>query len=228
MKRLFFLLVIILMLVVPALAVPATPTVSNIGNNGATFTSSGATGNVTWFRWGVNQQTPEWSTGNISISGGAFSYTVYGSPYYPSFQYYVVACDTTGCSNAATFTSLPTTPLPQTTYSVAFDNITQSNFNIFFIITAIPQPYLWVLPIGTTAYGVALMAGLMIGFYFIGLWLRQRKVTVALLLGIISLILFGSSITGFGWGMPPEFLALAQMICYAALAGVVVSLFKKG
>ena len=227
--RYLILLCAITLLILPALATPTTPTVSLIGSNNATFTStSGAT--TCWFRWGVNNVNPEWKTANQTC-GSPFSAVQYGSPYYPSVVYYVQACDDSGtCTDPtlASFTSAATTPLPQTTYGAAFDNITQSGFNIIFIIQALPTPYLWEFPTTSYALGIALLAGLLISFYFIGLWLRQRKVTGPVLIGMMILAFFLTPQAGFNWGMPPEMAALAQMISYAALAGMIMGLIKKG
>lgn len=216
----------LVLVIVPVLAVPATPTVSLIGSNNATFSSTGGSGTC-WFRWGVNSVSPEWRTGNQTCSG-AFSVVQYGSPYYPSVVYNVKACDDSGCSASAPFTSLATTPLPITTYGTAYDNITQNNFNVIFIIQALPQPYLWEFPVQMWGMALALLAGLLVAFYFIGLWLRQRKVSAPVIIGMMVLAFFLTPQAGFNWGMPPEMAALAQMVCYAALAGMIMSLFKKG
>jgi hypothetical protein len=219
-------LILVLFLILPVLAAPTTPTVSAIGSNNVTFSSSGS--GTVWFRWGANNQNPEWRTPNQTASG-AFSAIVYGSPYYPGVIYYVQACDSTGCTAASSvsFTSAQTTPLPQTTYGVTYDNITQNGFNIIFITQGIATPYFWEFP-GLTAYAMALCASLILAFYFIGLWLRQRKVSVASLLGMMILAFFISGSAGFGWGMEAAVIALAQMVLYLALAAVIMGLIKKG
>jgi hypothetical protein len=224
-KQLAVVVLFLILIVTPfVLAAPADPTVSLIGNNNATFTSTG-TGNV-WFRWGVNSDSPEWKTPN-QTAAGAFSATAAGSPYYPSIGYYVKACDDTGCSNAVSFTSLPTTPLPQTTYGMTYDNITQNGFNVLFIIQGLPSPYFYAFP-GLQNLAMALIAGLLFGFYILGLWLRQRKTPVVFMIGIIILAFIISPALGFGWGMPQEMIALAQMLAAGVLAGMLMSLFKKG
>ena len=226
--RYLILLCAITLLILPALATPTTPTVSLIGSNNATFTStSGAT--TCWFRWGVNNVNPEWKTANQTC-GSPFSAVQYGSPYYPSVVYYVQACDDSGtCTDPtlASFTSAATTPLPQTTYGAVYDNITANGFNIIFITQSIATPYFWEFP-GLVSYAMSICASLLLAFYFIGLWLRQRKVSVASLLGMMVLAFFISGSAGFGWGMEAAIIALAQMVLYLALAAVIMGLVKKG
>jgi hypothetical protein len=219
-------LVLLLFVIVPAIAVPSTPTVSAIGNNNVTFASTGGS-TTCWFRWGVNSVSPEWITANQTCSG-AFTATQYGSPYYPSVGYYVVACDVTGCSASAPFTSLPTTPLPQTTFGAAYDNITQNGFNIMFIITAIPQPYFWGFPQVSYQWALTVLCGLLFSIYILGLWLRQRKSGLALLVALMVLPFFVLASAGLNWGIPGVLIILGQLLCSAILAGMILTLFKKG
>ena len=227
LDRLLLLGILLIILITGAQAIPAAPTVSQVGSNNVTFSSTGATAPA-WFVWGVNQQNPEWLTPNQTPSGGAYTAYVYGSPYLPNINYYVEACDATGCSANAQFTSLQTTPIPQTTFGAAYNNITQNGFNIIFVIQAIPQPYLWEFPVAQWGMALALVVGLIIAFYFLGLFLQQRKITLVMILGMMTLSFFLISSAGFGWGLPPEMVGLGEMLLCACLTGAILSLFKKG
>lgn len=221
------LLALVMMMLVPALAAPNTPTITLVGSNNFTMTSTGGTGNC-WFRWGVNSVAgqQEWRTPNQT--GSPYTFTQVGSPYFPSTYYYVVACDSSGCSATQTFTSAVTTPLPITTYGAAYDNITQNNFNLIFVITALPQPYFWGFPQESYSFALTIMVGLLFAFYLLGLWLRQRKTTVALLVALMSMAFFISTTAGFNWGIPKEMIMLGQLLCSAILAGLILALIKKG
>ena len=219
-------LVMLLVIIPTALAVPTAPSVTQIGSNNATFSSTGGS-TTCWFRWGVNSVTPEWVTSNQTCSG-AFSAVQYGSPYYPSVVYNVVACDVTGCSASTQFTSIATTPLPQTTYGVAYDNITQNGFNILFIITAIPQPYFWAFPTVSYQWALTVFCGLLFSIYILGLWLRQRKSGLALLVALMVMPFFVLASAGFNWGIPGVLVILGQLLCSAILAAMILTLMKKG
>lgn len=218
-------LLITIMTGIAAAAVPAVPVISLVGNNNATFTSSG--GGTCWFRWGLNDEIPEWKTPNVSAAG-PWTQRVYGSPYLPVRDYYVMACNESGCSVAATFTSTAVTPIPQPTYGRTYDNITESGFDISILLTQSMTPLIWVFPGSLASMGIALVSGLILGFYFLGLWLRQRTSKVAVIIGLIFLGFFIMPNSGMGWGMPAEFVAIAQLLVYAIIAGLIMSLLKKG
>jgi uncharacterized membrane protein YfcA len=219
-------LILLVMLAVPVLAVPSTPTVSLISGANATFTSTGAS-TTCWFQWGVNSVTPEWTTINTTTSGTCTG-TQYGSPYFPNQNYNVQCCDVTGCSATTPFTSGAATPIPQTTFGAAWNNITANNYAIPTMITQLPTPLLWEFSPSQTLIGLSIIAAMFLMFYFVGLWLRQRRVELPVLLFMILLTFLISPLSGFGWGMPQEYLEVAQITVYIALTGIVVSLFKKG
>jgi hypothetical protein len=224
MKRLILLLVVLLM-VGAAAAAPGNPVITGITSNGFTATSAGATGNL-WFKWGANPTSPGWTTPNTTTD----HWTVKGAPVMPATVYYIKACDSTGsCSAIVSFTTSAATPIATTTYGAALDNITANNFDMMNTITNLPSPYLWVVPSAWTSngMGIALCAGLLFGFYFLGLWFRQRKVTGSIIVGLVVLAFIMTPQTGLNFGMPPEIVMIGQMVTYAALAGVILSLFKK-
>jgi len=226
MKTKFLILIVMVMLVMPVLALPTAPSVSSITGGGASFSSTGGS-TTCWFRWGGSNQSPEWKTANKTCSG-AFSGSQQGSPFYFCQTYYAQACDTTGCSATTKFVSGPsTTVVIPTQLAAPWTNITENNYDIPTIITNIPVPLMWVSPADAVML-LALDAGLFLMFYFVGLWLRQRRVELPVLLFMILLAFLLTPQVGFHWGLSREFAEVAQMACYVCLAGMVVSLFKKG
>ena len=225
MRTLPLVIILVLLLAVPVLAAPPAPAVVAVGGNNATFSSTCA--GTCWFRWGQNAATPEWKTPNQTVAG-AYSQRVSGVPYVPSTAFYAVACDTTGCSITTPFTSLAVTPIPQTAFGRTFDNITETNFDTMNVVTVLFTPMVWAFPTTLVSTGIALVTGLLIGFYFLGLWLRTRNIRLPTLIGIISATFFLSSNAGFGWGIPGEFAAIAQGLLYASIAGLIMSFIKKG
>ena len=226
MNARFLILILMAMVIVPALAVPGTTTITLISGGNATFTATGAS-TTCWFQWGNDQTQPEWVTINQTTAGTCTA-TQYGSPYYPNQKYAVQSCDVTGCGTIATFTSGTPVPIPQTTFGAILTNISATNYNIPIMISQLPAPLLWEFDPSQTAMGLALMAGLFIMFYFVGLWLRQRRVELPVLLFMILLAFLLTPQAGFNWGLMPEFAEVAQMSVYVCLTGMVVSLFKKG
>lgn len=225
MRKISLGILFMVLLVTVVTAAPAPPAISAIGSNNATFTSNGA--GIVWFRWGKNPDIPEWKTPNQTAAGG-FHTTVRGSPYLFSTKYYVKACDITGCSAAVSFVSAATTPIPQSTYGATFVNITETSFDIPTIITNLGKPMTWLLPHGALNGGISVVTSLIVGFYFFGLWIRTRNIRIPTILGIITATMFLSANTGFGWGMPDEFSAIAQGLLYASITGLIMSFIKKG
>jgi hypothetical protein len=218
--------ILILMLVVPALAAPTAPTVSLISGGNATFSSTGAAGTC-WFRWGMSAAYPEWKTPNQTTSGTC-TQRIYGGPYIPHTNYNAVACDVTGCSAAQAFTSGTNSPIVIPTLNAVYQNITDNNFDFMVIIANVQVPLLWWNSPTSAAFGLALLAGLSLVFYFIGLWLSQRQVALPVLMFMIILAFVLTPQTGIQTGLPAEFAQVAQVVCYVAITGMLVSLIKKG
>ena len=226
MRKLPLVIIILTILLIPAaMAAPPAPAIADIGSNNATFSSVCA--GICWFRWGMNTDIPEWKTPNQTIAG-AYTQKVTGVPYLPTTVYYVKACDTTGCSAASTFTSIATTPIPQTTFGRTFDNVTEMNFDAMHVVTVLFTPMTWAFPNSLVSFGISLVSGILIGFYFLGLWLRTRNIKLPTILGIITATFFLSANAGFGWGIPGEFAAIAQGLLYISITGLIMSLLKKG
>jgi hypothetical protein len=221
-------LILITALILPVLAVPTAPTVSLISGANFTATSTGASGTC-FFRWGTNQQTPEFKTPNQTTSGTC-TYRQYGGAYFPLTAYVIQACDGSGCSSNTAFTSTANTPSPATTFSATFNNLTDNNYDIMMVITALPSPYLMVFPANTvsTGFGFLMICALFISFYFVSIWARQRKVSIAAIIGMLVIGFLVNPLNGMNWGMPQEFVTLGQCFCYVAIGGMVFAWWKKG
>jgi hypothetical protein len=220
---------LVLCLIIPVFAVPSTPAVANITAAGFNLSTTGDVTTV-WFRWGQSQSYPEYTTPNQTATGNDFA-LIQGSPYFPRQTYYAQACDVSGCSGLSSpIVAVSPTPIPQSTYGNALTNITQSHFNTPNIITALPQPYMWALPSAwqTNGAGIALIAAMVFSGYFVGIWLRQRKVVIAVMLGMIIMSFLISPLSGLNWGLPAEWIELAEMLLYASMSGMFFSLLKKG
>ncbi|MDD2246325.1 MAG: hypothetical protein PHC39_04505 [Proteiniphilum sp.] len=214
-------IVLLLCLVSIASAVPTTNAATLVGSNNATVSATGAAGTYGWFIWGQNIGNEYWITPNITISTGAFSYTLRQSPLFGNTRFYYKACDQTGCGNEQSFTTIPVTPIPQQAIGTFYTNITESGMDIPNMAIHLADAYMW------TSTPITLVFMLIFSPVFIGVWLRSRTVLVALILGFIagSFILYSNAVLGVS--MPGEVADLARAICYIAFAGVIVYIIKR-
>ena len=222
-----FILIALIAIVVPSLALPSTPTVTLISGANVTFSTTGAA-TYCYFMWGQYQPSPEWITNNNTASG-AYTDTVVGSPYWQNTKYYVKACDATGCSATASFTSGALQVVPDTTFGSALQNITANRYSMFSIISNMAAPFLWMW--GASAYqvtGLMIVAGIILGSYFVALWISNRGVTIAIMVGIIALRLLILPTQGMYWGLTGEFAIVAEIACYLGIAGMIYALIKQG
>jgi len=217
MKYFAVVVLIILLCAGLASATPSIPVVSLIGQDNATYTSTGASGSVGWFNFGMAPGQSWASYPNVSVNGGTITYTQQGMPLgINGDTYYVRACDITGCSAETSFQTATVTPIPTTTYGQYAQNITANGFSPTNNVWQALQPYTQITG-ATIFYGIILMA------LFVGLWLRTRGTQMALQLGMLLAVLFCGSVTGLALGLPPEFVAAGQAIMYVSLAGAIVS-----
>jgi hypothetical protein len=139
-------------------------------------------------------------------------------------QYIYSCCDSTGCGSSGTFTTGAVTPLPTYNLGDAYRNITENNYNIRMIGMHLADPYLW-----NPNMPLTIIFMLMFSPVFIGIWLRNKTVLVALVFGFVisSFILFNNGSSGLGISMPPELVSLCQAICYIAFAGCIIYVIHK-
>jgi hypothetical protein len=217
MRKLFFLFLVFCLSIGGALALPTTMAAFGNDSMNVTFKMSGATAPC-WFEYGVNPSNPSWHTINIS-QAGTVTINVSGMPFVSNNLYYYRACDTTGCGSIMSVFMNQAQPIAQTTYGQAEYNISESKFSVDYLPQSFVSSYLW-------ASTATVFWSMIFLFMYAGLWLRQREVLIPAFLGLIGgfLILYtgANSI-----GLAPEFVAMAQGITYASLAGVIFGLFKK-
>lgn len=217
MKQLYTLL-LLAFLFIPGFvsAIPTTSAATMVGNNNATWSATGGSGTYGWFQWGMKSGQTWAHTPNVTITGGAFSYTMRGTPMFGNTAYYFKACDETGCGAQQTFTTLVVTPLPLTTFGAFAVNITENGFE--------PQNAFWnAMRPYTAVTGETIFYGLIFALVFVGLWLRTRGTAVASMFGMICVGLFASAAVGLQLGLPPEFVSVGQALLYLSLTGAIMA-----
>ena len=211
-------LLLMLMLLPLASAIPTTNAATLIGSNNATLNGAGAVGEA-WFVWGQVSGSEYWITPNRTPVGGVMTYRISQAPLFGSSVFYFRACDQTGCGNQRSFSTAVVTPIPSLNIGGFYQNITESGLDIPAMGSRLIDPYIW------TGTPITIIFMLVFSPVFIGVWLRSRTVIVALLLGFItgSFILFANNSPGaIGISMPPEVVGIAQAMCYLAFAGAVL------
>ena len=206
------------LLVVGVSAVPTTNAATMVGNNNITMNAGGAITYPLWFAWGLSTQHESWLTPNMT--SGA-NYTQTGSPLYSTTTYYIIACDATGCGNEVSTMTTSVTPLPVTTLGLAINNVTQVGFNPLIMAQNAMLPYLWLgMPLGVLFGWIFLVI-------FVAIWIRTRSVAVVSFVGMLSSGCLVSSSVGLKLPLPPEMIAVAQMILYITITACIIVLVKK-
>lgn len=221
-------LAIAVMMIVPVAALPTTGAVTAVGTNNATFQATGVTGTAGWFIWGMYSGKEYLRTTNSTPSGGAISKVIWDFPIFGSTTYYVRACDSSGCGSEVSFTTGAITPLPTSTLGAPLTNMTDTHFDVSYMPGNLAYPFLSPFQPDLVDLGMALLMGLLLFAVFFGMWFRGKNVVIPSGVGLILSGLFMSADSGFNVGLPPEYLAIAQGIFCACLAGLIMSIFKKG
>ena len=217
--KLLFVCLIAALLIGSVTAITTEP-IGVVTSNSVVFNAAGAT-SPCWFEWGQLSKNLSWKTPNASVVG-AYTKTVTGSPLNGNTKFYMRACDATGCGIERDFTTSIVTPMPTTTYSEIFNNLTESALDPQFMAMNAVAPYAWILP------GFDMMIWFLLFFaIFTGLVLTGRGMGIPVIMGLLSAGFIFSPVAGLYLGIPPELQSVAQGVMYAALAGVVVSLIKK-
>jgi hypothetical protein len=156
---------------------------------------------------------------NVTPVAGTATYKWHGFPLGLNGQtYYVVACDSTGCSAQTSFQTLTVTPAPTTTFGTLAENLTESGFDPSVLV----YDAFWAfVPVGVEDGQSIIMAIILFGL-FVGIWLRTRGTLIAQIFGWLTGWIFISASAGLLIGVPPEFQAAAQALAYACLAGTLL------
>jgi hypothetical protein len=221
-----FIIPFLLLLILSVQAVPTINPASAIGNNNFTLSATGCTGDC-WFEYGIIPNSLVIWSSVYTPTGGSITSTEQSAPIEPSMTYYAAACDSTGCGNIVSFTTLEFTPLPVSTLGAAVSNMTRSKFNILYLPNDILVPYTWLFPQSQAAMAITIIFGIIFFFIYVGLWLRQRGVVGPVIIGLLTSSSIMFSNRGLNLGIPVEFQAIAQALLYASLAGLFISLLKR-
>ena len=222
--KLLFVCLVAALLIGSVTAAPTTQVIVGAAtSNSATLSMGGVIVDPCWFEWGQLSGSLSWKTPNRTSAGGLSTYQLKGSPLNGNTKFYYRACDSTGCDPVEmSFTTLAVTPMPTTTYTEIFNNLTENGLDPQFMAMNAVAPYAWILP------GFDMMIWFLLFFaIFVGLVLTGRGMGIPVIMGLLSAGFIFSPIAGLYLGIPPELQSVAQGVMYAALAGVVVGLIKK-
>jgi hypothetical protein len=202
-----------------ALALPTTGAATLIGSNNVTIPVTGITGTQVWVNWGQNPGGECWNVPNQTPSAGSASITISGAPLLGFTKYYAVACDSTGCGNEISFTTLQVTPIQVTNYGAGYRNLTESRFNMILVGGTLFRAYTTLMP-------ASVVFGLLFGVITIGMWQRTKSVRLIGILMMIASPFIVMSGAGLMLGVPLAEQALGQTLLAAGLAGVFLSFIK--
>jgi hypothetical protein len=215
MKLNYLLLALVLILSVGVCsAVPTTDAVTDITTRGATFNAHGGA-STCWYVWGGSSTNFIYKTANTSCGS---SHKQSGAPILTSTKYYVKSCDGTGCGSSVEFTTPAATISNLTHYGEAVAVMFAGGMNITEMADMVTIPY------RDTIY-LTSMWGLLFGFIFIGMWLRQKDIVIPMMLAMIS----GGAIWlgGGSLGIPPAFEAMGQALLIVGFGGLLLSWFTR-
>lgn len=77
-----------------------------------------------WAVYGQNSGKYAWASSNATATGGWATVQIQGGALLGNRLYYAKACDSTGCGNEISFTTVTVTAAPQTTFGNVYKNIT--------------------------------------------------------------------------------------------------------
>jgi len=211
-----------------AMAVPTTGAVDAIGDNNATFHATGASGN-TWFMWGMYSGKLYLRTPNATPIAGAVATRVWDFPVFSNTQYFAKACDSSGCGGEVSFTSLTVTPYPTLTLGGPLSNMTESHFDYAYMPRNLILPATAPFQPDAENLGISIITSLMVFGLIMSQWFRGRNTVIpAFTFMIIGVFVLGADQYAIGPGVLSDWAAMGSGMLAAALAGIIMSLFKKG
>ena len=216
---LFFILLCVELLLVPAGAAPVTQPVTDISNRQVTFNANAGAGTTGWFEWGTFTGGPYyWTTPNQTIAGATFWDYQYGTPMLAGETYYVRACDEDGCGAEVMFVVSEPSMLNITHFGSGVTTIMRSGLNLTQSWPLVIKPY-------TGTMSTSAVFGLLFFFIFSGIWVRTKDITLTTMLASFSAggIWLGSSAIG----APPDFVWVGFMLFVVSLAGLFYALFTR-
>lgn len=201
-------------------AIPTTGSAITITSNSASIPITGITGTDCWVVWGMSPGVPLYITANETAIGGSATARIENSPLTGSTMFYATACDSTGCGNEISFTTLPITPMPATTFGHGYTNISKSHWNMTVIAPSLLETYTNIIP-------AVVFFGLFFGIIVLGMWRRNKTVRLVSIVFIILSPLIMSSDVGLMMGVGLDEQRIGQALLAAGIAGILLSLVKK-
>jgi hypothetical protein len=202
-----------------ALALPTTGVPTMVGSNNATIPVTGVTGTEAWVVWGQNPGGECWNTPNYTPVAGSVDITIAGAPLLGNTLYYATACDSTGCGNEVSFTTVPITPISVIQYGAGYRNLTATRFNLVLVGGTLFQAYTNIMP-------ASVAFGLLFGAITIGMWQRTKSVRLISILMMIASPFIVLSGAGLMLGVPLIEQSLGQVLLACGFAGIMLSFIK--
>lgn len=97
---------------------------SSLTSSGIDMTVNNINGADVWAVYGQNSGKYAWASSNATATGGWATVQIQGGALLGNRLYYAKACDSTGCGNEISFTTVTVTAAPQTTFGNVYKNIT--------------------------------------------------------------------------------------------------------
>jgi hypothetical protein len=214
MKLTYILLAFIVMLILPVAALPTTGLVSGVTNIQATFSGTWPANDYGFFAYGTQPSSNFiFSTPNVSVSG-AYSYTVYAGPLLTNTEYYVKACDPSGCGATTSFTTGAFQPISPTNYGAPLINMFTSGLNTSSSLADVMTPY-------TSSMGAPIAWGILLTIIAIAYWMMQKEVTVPFILMFVYGEMFWGPLSPFS--IPADWMWVGYLFDIIALSGIIMS-----
>jgi PKD repeat protein len=195
--------------------------VSSVTNKGATFGIGGCFNGSVWVKYGQNPQGMTWKSQNATCSGSAATITVSGGNMLTNTLYYVHACQLGVCNTSySTFTTSAPGAVTQPNLGSGFDNLTESEFNLFNVVPDIMTPYTTVIPLN-------IFFGIILGLITMGMWAANKSTRLVSVLMIIAAPLLFSAGSGLDIGIPGALQSLGEACLAVGIAGTLLSLVRR-
>lgn len=195
--------------------------ITNVTNNGANVAVAGGLGGNVWVTFGQNPSGPTWKSKNVSAPAGTATVPLVGSPLLTSTTYYAHACQSGGCNSSSTsFTTAAPGSITQTNLGAGFDNLTESDFNMFNLVPDLMIPYTSTIP-------QTVFFGLILGFIVIGQWLRNKGTrAISILMILVAPLLFTAN-SGLGIAIPGAFQSFGTACLVLGFVGMLLSFVRR-
>jgi hypothetical protein len=194
--------------------------ITSVTNKGATVNIAGATSSPVWVKYGQTPQGMTWKSQNTTAAGTA-SVLISGGNILTNSVYYAHACQSTGCNTSySMFTTSAPGAVTQPNLGSGFDNLTESDFNLFNVMPDVMTPYTTVIPLN-------IFFGIILGLIVMGMWAANKSTRLISILMIIAAPLLFSAGSGLNIGIPGAMQALGEACLAIGLAGALLSLIRR-